>query len=237
MPVILTRYRYAPTPGDGTCDYESYIIGSRFQTASNAGFSVSVATLDTVPTVPWAPRYQLTERPVSSAPARYARLIGGQSSYLTISELRFIGQPGAGASCRPVPPTITPHAGRFAGNSTTVTMTSATTSASIYYTLDGSAPTNASTLYSGPFTLGTSQPITLFKTHNPQSFSASRLAGPIQQSGMTGQVAVDPPPRKLPPCLSLVLSRRPPSDTAARPPVPSRRQPYRSWVVKCRAPR
>lgn len=50
-------------------------------------------------------------------------------------------------------PVISPATGSFASTQT-VTITDATAGVSIYYTLDGSAPTNASTLYSGSFLVG-----------------------------------------------------------------------------------
>lgn len=49
-------------------------------------------------------------------------------------------------------PTFTPAAGTY-NNSQTVSMSSTTAGASIYYTLDGSTPTNASTLYANSITV------------------------------------------------------------------------------------
>ncbi len=56
------------------------------------------------------------------------------------------GEPSA------IAPAITPDGGSFAATQT-VTLTTTTASANIYYTLDGSAPTPASTQYTGPITI------------------------------------------------------------------------------------
>ncbi len=58
----------------------------------------------------------------------------------------FNGAPNA------VAPVITPDGGTFSATQS-VTLTSTTTTASIYYTLDGSVPTPASTLYTGPISI------------------------------------------------------------------------------------
>jgi hypothetical protein len=60
----------------------------------------------------------------------------------------FHGEPTAAA------PVITPDGGTFSA-SESVKLTSATASADIYYTLDGSVPTPASTLYKEPITITT----------------------------------------------------------------------------------
>src|SRR5204863_6015281 len=52
------------------------------------------------------------------------------------------------------PPTFNPPGGSFVG-SVTVTMSTATSGATIYYTTDGSAPTTASSAYTGPVPLTT----------------------------------------------------------------------------------
>ena len=71
-------------------------------------------------------------------------------------------------------PVITPNGGSFAG-SVSVTMTSATPGASIYFTTDGTVPTESSTQYKEPFTLSTDTLVKAkaFKQNSPDSAEAS----------------------------------------------------------------
>ena len=55
-------------------------------------------------------------------------------------------------------PTLTPAPGSY-NDSVTITITAATEGAQIYYTLDGSEPTETSTLYSAPITINTSKDV------------------------------------------------------------------------------
>ncbi|RXH55863.1 beta strand repeat-containing protein [Granulicella sibirica] len=83
-------------------------------------------------------------------------------------------------------PVITPAAGTYL-NSATITLTDTTAGASIYYTTDGSMPTTGSTLYTGPFSITTSETITaiaaLSGSFNSASSSATytiRISPPTQ---------------------------------------------------------
>src|SRR5207249_4324741 len=58
------------------------------------------------------------------------------------------------SSERVVAPTFSPPGGSFVG-SVTVTLSTTTSGASIYYTTDGSTPTTASSVYTGPVPLTT----------------------------------------------------------------------------------
>jgi hypothetical protein len=68
----------------------------------------------------------------------------------------------------------TPVASPVSGNYTSaqsVTLTSATSGASVYYTVDGSTPTTSSTAYTGPIFVGVSQTIKAIATKETFSYS------------------------------------------------------------------
>ena len=69
-------------------------------------------------------------------------------------------------------PTITPNGGTFSGP-TTVALATTTPGATIRYTLDGSEPNAASTLYSAPFT------ITISSTISAKAFKAGMADSPV----------------------------------------------------------
>lgn len=68
-------------------------------------------------------------------------------------------------------PTFDPVAGNYP-NAQTVTISCATQGATIYYTLDGSAPTNKKTLYTGPITISQDVTIKAIAYKSPMSSSA-----------------------------------------------------------------
>jgi hypothetical protein len=152
--VQLSAYRIADaTPG--YAGQTNRLYGAVIQ-GSNDG--ASWATLDTIPNAPFYARYTMgprNQRSVSPAvPYRYYRF-AQSTTYGECSEIQWIGPAGASAiAARPVQPVIAPGAGVYSAGLVRIAITSATTSASIYYTTDGSVPTNTNgTLYAGPFTL------------------------------------------------------------------------------------
>jgi hypothetical protein len=126
--------------------------GGKIQASSASDFSSDVTDCDTIPSFPfYSPRW-LNRRATTSPPSkRYWRYLGPDGARCNIAELVFIASAGP-SSARPCRPSISPWGGGYTSNPT-VTLTSETTSASLYYTTDGSTPDNTDTLYAGPFTL------------------------------------------------------------------------------------
>jgi hypothetical protein len=146
----ITGYAFAPQPSTfSNYGKEEYMQGVQLQSASGPTFT-SPTTLDTVPTTPFYYRFRMWERS-ASASAQCFRLL--YPSWSGLAELRLYATASTTARARPMAPIISPWGGRFPTGSRTVTLTSRTTSASIYYTTNGTVPTTSSLLYSGPFTL------------------------------------------------------------------------------------
>jgi hypothetical protein len=141
-------------------------VGSLIQGAASTAFT-SPTTYYTVPDptaggVPWLAGNRRNRIPISGAsPQRCFRYMGSGTAadgFATVARLRFIVAAGSGANSRPVVPKISPWGGGYTSGSQTVTITSETTSAAIYYTVGTFAsppadPDNVTgTLYTGPFT-------------------------------------------------------------------------------------
>jgi hypothetical protein len=91
-------------------------------------------------------------------------------------------------------PIITPNGGSFF-DLVSVSMSTITTGASIFYTLDGTTPTSASTLFIGPFNLANDAQVNAIATRNGFIDSAETTADFIvQPMPQVDPVAFDPAP-------------------------------------------
>lgn len=152
--LVLTRYRLAPQQTTTHADYSFEINGSLLQASNDCTFATGVVTLDTIPSSAYFQELQLTERTVSGSTGyRCFRLYNSTAANTNLAELQFIGTISAGApAAQPVTPTISTWGGINPSGSAIVSLACITTSASIYYTTDGSTPTNThGSLYSVPF--------------------------------------------------------------------------------------
>ncbi|MBA2482329.1 MAG: chitobiase/beta-hexosaminidase C-terminal domain-containing protein [Planctomycetes bacterium] len=101
----------------------------------------------------------------------------------------FVLLPGAGSTPTPTvaKPVISPDGGSFS-SAVTVSLSSATDGAQICYTLDGSTPTSASTLYSGAFTMSatTTLRVRAFKSGmNPSPIGSATFTLPSSPANVT----------------------------------------------------
>ena len=171
--VRLSAYRVADSAG-GYANGQVYRLSGAVIQGSNDDSNWT--TLDTIPIPggangPYLARYtqasngglhSRNQRALSPGAAyRYYRFLQA-TTYGDLSELQWIGPAGSpGIPARPIMPVISPGAGAFPSGTATIAITNTggpagtgTTSAQIYYTTDGTTPTNTNgTLYSGPFTL------------------------------------------------------------------------------------
>jgi hypothetical protein len=86
-------------------------------------------------------------------------------------------------------PVLSPPSGRYPGI-VTVTMTSASPDASIFYTTNGSAPTAASTRYTGPFVVHTSETLSAIAIET--GFTSSSVVKAIYIMGPVGSPPTSP---------------------------------------------
>jgi hypothetical protein len=131
-----TRIKIAPALGS-----TARIAGSILQGATVNPQSGPWTNIYTIPTG-YYPQRQFTELPVDTGGAsyRYYRIYTPSGLGGNISEFRVIGLPGNTTPYQPVTPVIGPMGGHFP-TPIKVRISSLTTSASVYYTTDGTDPT------------------------------------------------------------------------------------------------
>lgn len=97
-------------------------------------------------------RYVMNRFALSPGVSKRCWRLKNPATSFTLSELRWEGAYTYGVTWKPARPVISPAAGKFV-TGTSITITSATTNATIYYTTDGTTPTSGSTLYTGAISL------------------------------------------------------------------------------------
>jgi hypothetical protein len=164
--VTLTRWWGMPmADGNPSTLFASFWPGQVLEASNSATFASGVVTLYTIPTWAASPPifYPLEYTEVAVTPGaayRYYRLRDSVRAG-HVAEMRFIAQAQSGLTARPVPPVISPGSGSYLSGFLTLSMTSATTSATMHYTTNGSTPTCSSTTYSAPVTLTVSGNVTV----------------------------------------------------------------------------
>ena len=157
----LTRIIYSPLPGQ-----EDLVIGCTLNGDLSDDTFASPALLYTFPNTGGTngagrPNAGLLLNEIDVSPGtsyQYYMVQAGASSVFSFADIDFMGTWASGVYSQPVAPTITPPGGNY-DQPTVIRMSSTTTSATIYYTLDGSTPTTSSTQYTAPFKLSSNTQI------------------------------------------------------------------------------
>jgi hypothetical protein len=143
----LTRLRYT-----GQYNAEDNAIGAVLNGDVSDSTFASPTALATITTRPVFGTL-LNEIDVSLSTSYQYYMVQTTASLLWgFADLDFIGNWASGVYSMPVQPVISPPGGNY-DKTVVVRMSSITTSASIYYTTDGTAPTTSSNLYTAPITV------------------------------------------------------------------------------------
>lgn len=139
---IVSSYTVGPlTPSPAPGTYSNAVDVSL--TTSTPGVTIYYTLDGSTP----SPSTSVYSGPIHLTASGWVRALAVKPNFTSaFVEGYYAVQPG------PVPPSISPNGGTF-GACTDVTLSTTVTGASIYYTLDGSVPTQASTLYATPIHL------------------------------------------------------------------------------------
>lgn len=143
--VTVVSYKFCPQFGG-----EDKIVGAKLQASSAADFLSDVTDLDTIPDADYEGNKFTVRTVASPISKRHIRLLMPDGSHGSLAGLGFFANAGP-PSAKPVKPVIAPWGGNYPDGPPPVTSTSQTTSASQYYTLDGSTPDNSDQPYTGSY--------------------------------------------------------------------------------------
>jgi Chitobiase/beta-hexosaminidase C-terminal domain/Concanavalin A-like lectin/glucanases superfamily len=175
--VTLTKIKYSPFP----CQ-DDLVIGCTLNGDLADATFASPILLYTFPNTGGTngagrPNAGLLNNEIDVSPGaayRYYMVKSGASAVFAFADIDFIGTWASGVYSQPVAPTITPPGGNY-DQPTVIRMYCTTTSATIYYTLDGSVPTSSSTQYTGPITLGSNTQINAIAIDTELTNPSSRI--------------------------------------------------------------
>lgn len=144
--VTLTRLRYTAQPLSEDLSLGATLNGD----LSDPTFASPVLLATLSASIRPSTGTLMNEVDVSpGTPYRYYMVQTTASLTWGFADLDFIGHWALGVSSRPVQPTMSPPNGNF-DTPTIVTISCISTSASIFYTTNGTTPTSSSTPYTGP---------------------------------------------------------------------------------------
>ena len=116
----------------------------------------------------------------------FASATGDQDSPVVVGAYQIQGAASPAAT-----PTFTPASGTSFASTLSVSIADTTPGAAIYYTTNGSAPTTASQLYSGPFTINSTTTVNAIATASGFTQSAQGSASYTYSPGPSGTLVSD----------------------------------------------
>jgi hypothetical protein len=147
----ITGWSFSASPSEYGYYTREILMQNAFVQSDVSPQFNSPITLDIVPEFPYYPRYKLNTRYVSGSGRAFRVMFF--YNFAAIAELKFYAIANTTANSRPIEPIISPWGGRFSNSNATVSITSKTTSAQIYYTTNGISPTTNDILYTSPINL------------------------------------------------------------------------------------
>jgi hypothetical protein len=117
---------------------------------------------------------------------------GTGGSVCTQNILTWTYNPGAPTATATAQPTIAPEAGTYTGTQS-VTISDATPGATIYFTTDGTTPTTASTVYTGPIGVSASETVNAIAVASGDTLSGVASAVYTIEAASTGSGGTTPP--------------------------------------------
>src|SRR5882724_6866819 len=126
------------------------------------GTSLTMTITDTATNATFAHTWAINI-PASAGNTAYVGFTGGTGGNTAIQEVLSWTLSGSASASQAATPTFTPPAGTYA-TAQTVTISDTTNGVSIFYTTDGTTPTTASTAYTAPITVSTTQTIKAIAT-------------------------------------------------------------------------
>jgi hypothetical protein len=148
------------------------MVNGRFQGSNDPTFTTGVVTLATVKNLALPGQWTVLDKFPSAEGFRYVRYVGGNNSRTQVAEIEFFGVP---AESRVATPEFSLSSGTYGGTQS-ISISTATPSATIRYTVDGSMPSETSTLYEGPVSVASSLRLRAIAYSNSLPYSSIRTA-------------------------------------------------------------
>ena len=155
------------------------------------GTTLTLNLTDTVTNDTFSQAFTINIPSTVGANTAYVGFTGGTGGGTAIQNIKTWTFTSGTTQVAAATPTFSPTSGTSFPSTLSVSIADATPSASIYYTTDGSTPTTASQLYSGPFTISATTTVNAIATASGYTQSAQGSASYTLLSVRTGHADAD----------------------------------------------